>query len=105
MPIKVKKEKREEGYFGGGRLERIMPEDIAIRSNTKIVNISLKYEEVLKLNMAILDCLLSLNRTNFATAEGKRVRAYLAIDFSGKRINVWTGYAPKKVRNQQNRNQ
>ena len=98
MPIKVKKEKREEGYFGGGRLDRIMPEDIAKRSNTKMLNISLKYEEVLKLNMAIQDCLLSLTRTNFATAEGKRVRAYLTVDFSGKRINVWTGHAPKKTR-------
>jgi hypothetical protein len=62
-----------------------------LTANTKIINVILPFEEALKLNLAIDECIRRLNRYNKAKKVGKRVALNLAIHLDQSRVSVHEG--------------
>ena len=62
-----------------------------LTSETKIVNVILSFEEALKLNLAIDECVRTLGRYNRATKTGKSAALNVAIHLDQRRISVHEG--------------
>lgn len=71
--------------FGGCSIKQIRPN---VRGQAKVLNIIIPFEEVLKLNLAIDECVRKLNKYNFSTKEGKRAAVNLVIHAHKNRIAV-----------------
>ena len=67
----------------------------AIDANTKMVNLVLSFEDVLKLNLAIDSAAHALGRVNRSDSAGKREAVTLIVDFEKKRVRVHKGRLPK----------
>lgn len=62
-----------------------------LASDTSTVNFTISFEEALKLNLAIGECVRKLNTYNHATTCGKSAALALVIHFRKRRIRVMEG--------------
>jgi hypothetical protein len=77
--------------FGGCNFGKLSPKLEKLDSSTKVVNITLSFEDALKLNLAIDECVRRLNSYKRSTAAGKRSALNLAVHLNKDRITVNEG--------------
>ncbi len=73
-------------YHGGGRFAKVNP-DVA-EQGVKSLNVSLTFEEALKLSLALESCLQSINRYNRSTAKGRNMGVVLSVKLDNSTIAV-----------------
>ena len=78
----------KEGSFGACEIACYSPEKKAITGDTKVLNIKIKFEEALKLNLALDECVRALNKYKMSSTAGKRAGVNLAVHFQADRIAV-----------------
>ena len=71
------------------------PEQGTLSNQTKILNIVVQFEESLKLNLAIDECIRKLNKYKRSKKSGKRAALNLSINLSDSRISVNEGKLKK----------
>lgn len=77
--------------FGTCEYERTSPERSQLLSDTSILNVILPFEEALKFDLAVNECVRKLNRYKKSTTEGKRAALNLTIHLNMNRIAVNEG--------------
>jgi hypothetical protein len=92
---------REKTFsFGGCYYQATSPRVESLGPGTKVVNVRVTFEEALKLNLAVAECVRYLNRMKRNTKEGKSSALNLAIYFNMGRVVVTKGKIPDKPRKQ-----
>ena len=81
----------KKATFGTCAYGKTSPDQATLSSETKILNMFLSFEDALKMNLAIDECIRRLNKYSKSTAEGKRAALNLCIHFDQKRIRVHEG--------------
>jgi hypothetical protein len=76
---------------GACSIEGQSPKLESLSSTTKVVNLTIRFEEALKLNVAIQECVSRLNRYNRATAAGKKAAMQLVVYMDKGRLQVIEG--------------
>jgi hypothetical protein len=79
----------KKGTFGTCAYAKTSPATLA--ADTSIVNVVLSFEEALKLNIAIDECVRALGRYNRAHSAGKSAGLNVAIHLNQRRISVHEG--------------
>ena len=74
--------------FGACAFSRTSPKRETVTSKTKILNVLISFEEALKLNLAIDECVRRLNSYNRATKLGKSRGLNLAIHLDKARVTI-----------------
>ena len=74
--------------FGTCAYERTSPNREKLNDTTKILNVMLTFEEALKLNLAIDECVRKLNTYKRSTKAGKSMGMNVAIHLEQNRITV-----------------
>lgn len=77
---------KAEDYYGGAKYARTLP-NIA-DAGVKSVNIEIRFEEALKLSLALQSCLADLNRYNRGTQAGREMGVLLSIKTENESIAV-----------------
>ena len=75
--------------FGGCNYERSSPNQIA--ADTKVLNVIFSFEDALRLNLAIDECVRKLNAYNRAKKKGKSAGLSVAIHLDKRRVTVHEG--------------
>lgn len=83
--MEVNMRKVKSFSFGGCAISRIKPE---VSAKLKVLNVIIPFIEALKLNLALDECLRSLNKYKLSTKEGKRAAINLVIHINKNRIAV-----------------
>jgi hypothetical protein len=91
MPTSTHEAHFKKDTFGTCAYECSKPAREALTNATKIINVHLSFDEALKLNLAIDECVRFLNRYNKAKKAGKRAALNLAIHLDQSRISVHEG--------------
>ena len=91
----VKEDSGKSYTFGTCSYERTSPARSALSPDTKVVNIIVPFEEALKLNLAVDECVRKLNSYKMSTTEGKRAALNLTIYLDMNRIAVNEGKMKK----------
>ena len=86
FPRKTEIQTKAEDYYGAAGYERTLP-DIA-DNGIKSVNIEIRFEEALKLSLALQSCLSQLNRYNRGSTAGRDMGVLLSIKTDNKSIAV-----------------
>lgn len=79
----------KKSSFGTCSVERTSPPKVD--ADTKVVNVFLTFEEALKLNLAIDECVHHLGRYKRSTTAGKSAGLNLAVHLHQHRISVQEG--------------
>lgn len=74
--------------FGGCDFAKTSPPLDALSPSTPMLNVALTFEDALKLNLAMQECIRKLNSYKRSTSAGKRTGLNLAIHLSKGRITV-----------------
>jgi hypothetical protein len=74
--------------FGGCTGSSIGPAVSNLSANTRILNVTVSFEEALKLNLAIQECIRKLNGYNRATSEGRDTALTVAVHLQDKRLTI-----------------
>jgi hypothetical protein len=74
--------------FGGCAVSSIGPDVSTLSPETPILNVSISFEDALKLSLAIQECVRKLNSYNRSTSAGKRTGLNLAIHLQKSRITI-----------------
>ncbi len=82
------KNRNKKFTFGTCAYERTSPARDKVSPATKVLNIVVPFEEALKLNLAVDECVRKLNSYKKSTTEGKRAAMNLTIYFDLSRIAV-----------------
>ena len=77
--------------FGGADFGKISPPREQLDGETRILNLKLSFENALKLNLAIDECVRALNAYKLSTSAGKHAALHLAIHLDKGRITVSEG--------------
>lgn len=77
------------GSFGACSYSVTSPRTLT--EDTSTINFVLSFDEALKLNLAIDECVHQLGRYNRATAAGKSAGLMLVVHFDKRRIRVQQG--------------
>jgi hypothetical protein len=77
---------KKDDYHGYCRVSRLPP-NIADK-NIRSVNMSLTFEEALRLSTALQSAILKLNRYNRSATSGKKMGLVLSLKTQNKMINV-----------------
>jgi hypothetical protein len=77
--------------YGTCAYAKTTPRQNTLSSATRIFNIFLPFEEALKLNLAIDECIRELNRYKRSTTAGKRAALNLAVHLDQGRIAIREG--------------
>jgi hypothetical protein len=77
---------KKTDYHGGARFARTMP-DVAAKG-IQSFNVHFDFEEALKLSVAIQACVLSLNKYNRSTTEGRGMGLSLSFKIDTKTVAV-----------------
>lgn len=77
--------------FGTCAYGRTSPDQAKLSTDTKILNILIPFEQSLKINLAMDECVRNLNKYSKSTSEGKRAALNFCIHFNQKRISVHEG--------------
>ncbi len=75
--------------FGACSFERLSPSELA--TSTPALNVVMSFEEALKLNLAIHECVRKLGRYNRARAEGKKAALMMVIHLDTRRVRIQEG--------------
>lgn len=74
--------------FGGCDFVRTSPDIETLSPNTRVLNIEVKFEEALKIHLAIGECIRKLNSYKRSTSAGKRTGLNLAVHLSKGRLTI-----------------
>ena len=74
--------------FGTCAFTRTSPATEKLSCNTKILNVMISFEEALKLNLAIDECVRKLNTYKRSTKTGKTMGLNLVIHLAQKRVTI-----------------
>ncbi len=74
--------------FGACAIAGYSPSKQALGPDTKVFNIKVKFEEGLKLNLALDECLRKLNRYKMSTSKGKKAAVNLALHLDNDRLTI-----------------
>ena len=74
--------------FGGCDFGRTSPAIEALSPNTQVLNIEISFEEALKLELAIEECIRKLNSYKRNTRAGRRTALNIAIHLSKGRVTI-----------------
>lgn len=85
MPVALR---TKEFSFGTSRYSKTSPAREKLSSQTAILNVYLSFEEALKLNLSIDECIRKINSYNRSTKAGKSKGLNLAIHLAQERITV-----------------
>ncbi len=85
---KDKDENQKEFTFGTCDFSFTSPERRQLSPQTPVLNVTLSFENALKLNLAIDECVRKINRYKKSTKEGKRAALNLAIFLNQGRVSV-----------------
>jgi len=89
MPTTTKKTPvTKTTWFGGCDFARTSPPRDDLAPTTQKLNVRISFEEALKLNLAISECVRKLNSYNHAYADGKRAALNLMIHLDAGRVTV-----------------
>jgi len=77
--------------YGGAEFDKCSPDRTKLTESTKVLNLTLSFEEALKLNIAVDECVRKLNSYNRSTKGGKREALNLAIHLHAGRVVVTKG--------------
>lgn len=77
--------------FGGCDYEKASPKLEALSPTTPMLNVTISFEDALKLSLAIDECVRQLNSYNRSDRAGKKSALNLAIHLSNSRITVNEG--------------
>ncbi len=92
MANSKKKQSSKKTYtFGTCRYAKIQPKRTTLSTKTKVLNIHLTFEEALKLNVAVDECIRKLNSYKRSTVAGKKASLNLTIHLQLKRVAVNQG--------------
>ncbi len=80
--------KQKTFSFGGCEFGKTSPKLQSLAPDTKMLNIAVSFEDALRLNLAIAECVRKLNSYNRGTRDGKRAALNLAVHLSKGRITV-----------------
>jgi hypothetical protein len=80
--------KEKKFSFGTSRYVKTSPARSTLSSSTAILNLYLSFEEALKLNLSIDECIRRLNKYNRSTKAGKSKGLNIAIHLDQDRITV-----------------
>lgn len=88
MPDPLAKIAKKERITGSCRFEGTSPRVGSIQPDTRVIAISLTFEEALKLNLAVDECVRKLNALNKNAKGAKDVGLGLIVYLDKGRINV-----------------
>jgi len=74
--------------FGACEIAEYSPEKSRVSEDTKVLNLKIKFEEALKLNLALDECIRKLNKYKMSSTEGKRAAVNIVIHFHVDRIAI-----------------
>ena len=74
--------------FGASEIADYSPKKEKLSADTKVLNIKIKFEEALKLNLALDECIRKLNKYKMSSREGKRAAVNLVIHFHADRVVI-----------------
>lgn len=77
--------------FGGCEFSKTSPRREALSPQTAVLNVTLSFEDALKLNLAIDECVRKLNSYKRSTMKGRRAALNLAIHLKKNRVTVNQG--------------
>jgi len=78
----------EEGFFGSCSFSHTSRGKESLSKDASSLDVFLSFEAALKLNLALNEGLLKLNRYNKASKEGKRCALKITMHFGNSRILV-----------------
>lgn len=78
----------EKKTSGGCSFQKTSPERSALTPNTKVLNVIIPFEEALKLNLSLQDCLLKLNTIKMSTKAGKNAAVNLSLHLDAGRVQI-----------------
>jgi len=79
---------KKTSTFGTCGFAKTSPPQGQFSGATKVLNVIVSFEEALKLNLALEECLRDLNSYKRSATEGKNVALNLTIHLNSKRITV-----------------
>ena len=74
--------------FGGCNFSGTSPKLSALSPETKMLNVFMSFEDALKLNLAIQECVRTLNTYKRSTTAGRRTGLNISVHLQGGRITV-----------------
>lgn len=77
--------------FGSSDFGKLSPKQESLSAGTKILNVTMSFEDALKLHLAVGECLSKLNSYNRSTKAGKSSALNLAIHLDKSRVSVNEG--------------
>jgi len=80
--------KTKKFSFGTSRYAKTSPARSKLSPTTSILNLYLTFEEALKLNLSIDECIRKLNTYNRGTSAGKSKGLNIAIHLDQERITI-----------------
>ena len=83
--------KTKQYTFGTCAYEKTSPLRKTLSANTKALNVLISFEEALKLNIAIDECVRKLNSYKRSTVAGKKAALKLTIHLELERITINEG--------------
>lgn len=81
----------KEYTFGTCSYAKTHPDQATLSPDTKVLNIHLNFEEALKLNIAVDECVRKLNSYKKSTTAGKNATLNLTLNLTQKRLAVNEG--------------
>jgi hypothetical protein len=81
--VKVKK-----FSFGGCTVSSFSPKVLGLSPTTEMLNVSVSFEDALKLSLAVQECVRKLNSYNRSTSAGKRTGLNIAVHLQKGRVTV-----------------
>ncbi len=81
--------------FGGCDFAQTSPSLQNLSRDTHVLNVVVPFEDALKLNLAIQECIRNLNSYKRSTTGGKRSALNLAIHLSKGRLTINEGKLPR----------
>lgn len=85
MPTAVK---TKSFSFGGCTVANFSPAVSVLSPATKMLNVSITFEDALKLNLALQECIRKLNSYSRSTTAGKRTGLNIAVHLQTQRLTV-----------------
>ena len=78
----------KKSTFGTCAYAKTSPSQLTIPSAPKILNVIISFEDALKLNLGIDECIRHLNKYKKSTARGKKAALNISIHLDQERISV-----------------
>lgn len=82
---------KKGGTFGTCSYERTSPPKEELAAGKQVINLVIKFEEALKLNLAIDECIRQLNEYNRKYKSGKDAALQISIHFDKNKVMVSEG--------------